>query len=78
MANVNTKAALLATLAPSIKVVIAGTEYTALLREFSTGSIGYNVSGKLPALDAEGKATGHKVQVGLNLIVCGSKDFAAE
>jgi len=75
MANLNTKSALLANLAPSIKVVIAGVEYTAFLREFSTGSVGYNVSGKIPALDKDGKATALKSQVGLNIIVCGSKDM---
>ena len=66
---------LLATLAPSIKVTIAGVEHTAHLRVFSTGSVGYNVSAKLPAMDRDGKPTGLKLQVGLNITVIGSKDM---
>lgn len=70
-----TRSQLLATLAPTIKVTIAGQEFVGTLRQFSTGSIGYNVSAKLPACDKDGKALPHKMQVGLNITVVGSKEM---
>lgn len=44
-------------------------------REFSSGSVGYNASFKVDVL-VNGKVV--KCQVGLNVIVCGSKPGEAE
>lgn len=70
-----TRTQLLATLAPSIKVTIAGQDFVGTLRQFSTGSIGYNVSAKVQATDKDGKLTAVKCQVGLNITVVGSKEM---
>jgi len=56
----------LSTMPKSISVQIDGQSMVADYREFSTGSKGYNVSGKI-------KIGGNKCQVGLNVIVVGSK-----
>lgn len=58
--------------AKPITVVINGKEYTAAPKEFSTGSLGWNINDKL-AVEVDGKTV--MVQVGLNLTVIGSKDL---
>ena len=45
---------------------------TAAVKEFSTGSLGWNINDKLQ-LEVDGKPV--TVQVGLNLTIIGSKDL---
>ena len=59
--------------AVAITIDIGGVPLTAEPREFSTGSFGWYVNGKA-SIQVEGKAV--PVQVGMNLIVVGSKDAA--
>jgi hypothetical protein len=54
-----------------IKVVIDGKELEAEVKEFSTGSLGWFVSGKI-MLEVAGVRV--PVQVGLNLTIVGSKE----
>src|SRR5690242_6326127 len=60
------------TSAKPIAVVINGKEMTAAPKEFSTGSLGWNINEKLQV-----EVAGHTVtvQVGLNLTIIGSKDL---
>ncbi len=60
------------TAAKPIKVVIGEKEMTAMVKEFSTGSLGWNINDKM-AVDVGGKVV--MVQVGLNLTIIGSKDL---
>jgi hypothetical protein len=55
-----------------IKIVIADRGYVAVPKEFSTGSLGWNVNDKIQ-LQISGKIV--TVQVGLNLTVIGSKEL---
>jgi hypothetical protein len=57
--------------AEPVKVVINGQEMTAEKKEFSTGSFGWYINGKVNVA-IEGKTV--PVQVGLNLTVVGSKE----
>jgi hypothetical protein len=57
--------------AESVKIDLAGFPVTAEPREFSTGSFGWYFNGKAPIV-VDGKTV--QVQVGMNLIVVGSKD----
>jgi hypothetical protein len=50
---------------------VAGQELSAEPREFSTGSLGWFLSGKIPYTLADGTTV--KVQVGINAVICGSK-----
>ena len=50
----------------SISVSVEGQGVVGTIREFSTGSIGYNVNGKV-VID------GHKCQVTGNIVIVGSK-----
>jgi len=61
--------------AESLKVDIGGFPMVAEAREFSTGSFGWYVNGKA-SLTVDGKTL--SVQVGMNLIVVGSKDTPKE
>jgi hypothetical protein len=56
-----------------VKVVIDGKELEAEVKEFSTGSLGWFVSGKI-SLEVAGVRV--PVQVGLNLTIVGSKDVS--
>jgi hypothetical protein len=58
--------------AKPVTVVINGKEMTALAKEFSTGSLGWNINEKIQV-----EVAGHAVtvQVGLNLTIVGSKDL---
>jgi hypothetical protein len=57
--------------AEPVKVTIAGTEMIAEPKEFSTGSFGWYLTGKV-TLSVDGKPL--SVQVGANLTVVGSKE----
>jgi hypothetical protein len=54
--------------AKPIAIQVEGQSVVCTPRQFSSGSVGYNASGKV-LID------GHKVQVGGNLVVVGSKDW---
>jgi hypothetical protein len=58
--------------AKPMEVVIDGNKLIAAPREFSTGSLGWNISNKM-TLQIGDKAV--SVQVGLNLTIIGSKDL---
>jgi hypothetical protein len=60
------------TKAQPLIVVINGKEMTAAVKEFSTGSLGWNINDKLQ-IEVDGKPV--TVQVGLNLTIIGSKDL---
>ena len=57
--------------AVGLPVVINGVSHTAVVKEFSTGSLGWNINGKTE-VTINGKPV--KVQIGLNLTIVGSKD----
>jgi hypothetical protein len=57
--------------AETLKIDIGGFPMVAEPREFSTGSFGWYVNGKA-SLTVDGKSL--SVQVGMNLIVVGSKE----
>jgi hypothetical protein len=57
--------------AVALPVVINGVPHTAVVKEFSTGSLGWNINGKTE-VTINGKPV--KVQIGLNLTIVGSKD----
>jgi hypothetical protein len=57
--------------AEPLKVVINGQEMTATVKEFSTGSFGWNINSKI-TVEVDGKPL--SVQCGMNLTVVGSKD----
>jgi len=61
--------------AKAIEVVINGQKMIAEPREFSTGSLGWNINGKLVVQIGETPVT---VQVGLNLTLVGSKELPKE
>ena len=58
--------------AKPIEVVIDGTKMIAAPREFSTGSLGWNISNKMTLMIGDAAVT---VQVGLNVTVVGSKEL---
>ena len=60
------------TKAKPLDVVINGKELTAAVKEFSTGSLGWNISDKMQ-MEVDGKPV--TVQIGLNLTIIGSKDL---
>jgi hypothetical protein len=57
--------------AEPLKVVINGQELIAEVKEFSTGSFGWYLNGKI-SVPIDGKNV--SVQVGMNLAVVGSKE----
>jgi hypothetical protein len=57
--------------AKPIEVIINGTPLQAPVKEFSTGSLGWYVSGKVN-ITINGKPV--VVQIGLNMTIVGSKD----
>ncbi len=69
-----TKANLLSRLAP-IAITVAGRPFSAEGREFSTGSVGYNVNDKVEITLADG--TKVKAQLGINITIIGSKEIPA-
>lgn len=58
--------------AEPIEYTIAGVPLIAEVKEFSTGSLGWNTNGKITLKVGEKNVT---VQVGLNLTIVGSKDL---
>ena len=61
--------------AKPIEVVINGVSMPAEVKEFSTGSLGWNVNNKMTVKIGEKSVT---VQVGLNLTIIGSKELPAD
>jgi hypothetical protein len=57
--------------AEPVRVVINGQEMLAEVKEFSTGSFGWNLNAKT-IVTVDGKPL--SVQIGMNLTVVGSKD----
>ena len=57
--------------AEPLKVVINGQEMVAEVKEFSTGSFGWNINAKI-VVQVDGKPL--SVQVGMNMTVVGSKE----
>ncbi len=58
--------------AKPVSVKIGEKEYTAIPKEFSTGSLGWNINDKVN-IEIGGKLV--TVQIGMNLTVVGSKDL---
>jgi hypothetical protein len=58
--------------AKAIEVLIDGNKMVGAPREFSTGSLGWNISSKMTMM-IDGAAV--TVQVGLNLTIVGSKEL---
>jgi hypothetical protein len=58
--------------AQPVTVVIDGVTFPAEVKEFSTGSLGWNINGKT-TVDVGGKKV--SVQIGLNLTIVGSKEL---
>ena len=58
--------------AESLDVQIGDRSYTAEVKEFSTGSLGWHLNGKHPAVINGKRCT---VQIGLNLTLVGSKEL---
>jgi hypothetical protein len=58
-----------------VAVTINGVPLPAAAKEFSTGSLGWNINGKL-SVEVGGKVV--ECQVGLNLTVIGSKELPIE
>ena len=58
--------------AKPIAVVINSKEYNALPKEFSTGSLGWNINDKVQ-IDIDGVLV--TVQIGMNLTIVGSKEL---
>jgi hypothetical protein len=57
--------------AEALKVVINGQEMVAEVKEFSTGSFGWNINAKT-TIQVDGKPL--SVQIGMNMTVVGSKE----
>lgn len=58
--------------AKPVSITINGVPQLADVKEFSTGSLGWYLNGKIP-LEVDGKVV--QVQVGLNLTIVGSKEL---
>jgi hypothetical protein len=58
--------------AKTMHIKVGEKEFVATPREFSTGSLGWNVNDKM-VVDINGKAV--TLQVGMNLTVVGSKEL---
>jgi hypothetical protein len=61
--------------AKPLTVTINGKEYHAVVKEFSTGSLGWNVNDKV-TIEIDGKPV--TVQIGMNLTIVGSKELPHE
>lgn len=61
--------------AKPVEIVINGVPLTAPVKEFSTGSLGWYLNGKM-SITIDGQPV--SVQIGLNLTIVGSKDVAKE
>ena len=58
--------------AKPVAVTIGGNNFTAAVKEFSTGSLGWYLNGKA---EIEVNGVPVQVQIGLNLTIVGSKDL---
>ena len=58
--------------AKPIEVVINGVPMTAEVKEFSTGSLGWYLNGKMTVKVGETLVT---IQIGMNMTILGSKDL---
>ncbi|MBI2804544.1 MAG: hypothetical protein HYX68_06120 [Planctomycetes bacterium] len=58
--------------AKPVEVIMDGQKMLAAVKEFSTGSLGWNISNKMTIQVGDTPVT---VQVGLNLTIIGSKDL---
>ncbi len=58
--------------AKPIEVIIDGQKFIADPREFSTGSLGWNINGKITLVVGDARVS---VQVGMNLTLVGSKEL---
>jgi hypothetical protein len=58
--------------AKPMTIVINGKDYTAIPKEFSTGSLGWNVNDKV-VVEIDGVPV--SVQIGMNLTIVGSKEL---
>jgi hypothetical protein len=61
--------------AKPIEVIIDGQKMIAEAREFSTGSLGWNISKKMTIMVGDIQTT---VQIGMNLTIVGSKELPKE
>jgi hypothetical protein len=61
--------------AKPVSVIINNQTFSAMVKEFSTGSLGWNVNGKM-TIEVDG--TPVAVQIGLNLTIVGSKELPKE
>jgi len=61
--------------AKDLQITIDGQPFTAKVKEFSTGSLGWYLNGKATVKVGETPVT---VQIGLNLTILGSKDVAKD
>jgi hypothetical protein len=61
--------------AKPMEVVINGVPMTAVVKEFSTGSLGWNINGKMTINVGDIPVT---VQVGMNMTIVGSKELPKE
>ena len=61
--------------AKAVEVIIDGNKMIGAAREFSTGSMGWNISSKMTIMVGDTPVT---VQVGLNLTIVGSKELPKE
>ncbi len=58
--------------AKPVEVTIGGRPYTAVVKEFSTGSLGWNINEKT-TVEIDGIPV--TVQIGMNLTIVGSKEL---
>lgn len=61
--------------AKPVPITINGVPMPALVKEFSTGSLGWNLNGKT-TIEVDGIPV--SVQIGLNLTIVGSKELPPE
>lgn len=61
--------------AKPINVTIGGQSLLAEVKEFSTGSLGWYLNGKM---NVEINGTAVAVQIGMNMTIVGSKDLPAD
>jgi hypothetical protein len=61
--------------AQAIEVAIAGSPQLAEVKEFSTGSLGWYLNGKMPLKIGDKVVS---VQIGMNLTIVGSKELPAD
>lgn len=68
-----TKNEYLAKAKPTVVVIIDGVPVVANVKQFSTGSVGYNANGKVALQLANGEVL--KYQLSMNITAIGSKEW---